>query len=962
MIQVNLFLNEIYSFLRTVSIKNVYIADYVRSQEIIRRNVDIVDDVDNPYYINLLGDYSVLDTEMIVKSLDIQDTEILFSKAALLDHPKTAFAYQIPGPWHDNLVTRFPLQQDLIKNILYPVPLLELTAAEASAAGVSEEVIYLARREKTITHIAALPNFSLLQYDITQLEPQESSSLIEALHAQLKVFQIRWDVSEFKYEEFFPITLWTVIWTTLPTLLLSQRIKNLRTTSVHTTHIWEYLTSKGLGDYRSILTHEQEMFLYKNMDYLIKTRGKDGTLSILADELLKTHNVTLRSKSLIYNKEDMVENGVPVAEVISSDIRDNTSPSQDGLDGFETVEQIFIREHADGLEPILSDDLIAIQEERFSHMKESWLPTKLVELNRIDLYSSEHNNFVKFVFQSILYRQHLGTINYNIVIRASDTEIDLSLSPGEVIALIVYATEREFNQKSIMTEDGIELYLGLEIIDEAGETVLVTEGNKLSFVGTVIEFRTPKIIPNNARLVMPYLDVLPNETEIEEDFVYSGVPYRISQVLDIPSKIDRIASNIGSINSADEFLELLDGQFSILNKDLEGIRSSGNATYHIAFDKLYSQLLVNGLFDMNLDIPHTTYEEWFDSNVQIGAVIEQIDETINPNVAYAELANDLILALIPLEDATSTVFSSFTNKDFRLMRQLFIQLCSYNISFLDTDQSLSSYLRFTPIVIRDQVEQLIDRETSFELPDLVINNTKCIDIETKIESNANVSGRSFREVVRFNNSIALLDTPLPDWEEEVFRAITIPLFQRQRVVDKELGSTIRLPTSFDPQDTVTGIEYDVDYINSIIPNYIKPGLQYKYYDLPVLTNSLPDFGLLTPVYEAVVPAVAFTGAENSSDFAVVYEGFVMVTEEDIYTFSLTSVDGSRLYIDDYLLIDKDGVVGPYVDSNGYELILGLHKIRVEMFVRTSFPELELSWMGGDLIGNAPITSTSLFNI
>lgn len=933
MIQTNIFLDEIYSFLRTVSIKNTYIADHIRSSEIIRRNVDDLADVDNPYYINLIGDYSPIDTEMTIKSLDFPDTTIVFNKENLELHPKTKFAYRVDGRWFNNLISRFPEQSDLIKNILYPVPLLPLSVVERNSVSTDAQALAL-QKVKTINHLASLPNFSLLHYDLSQLEPQETSSMITVLEQQLSYFRTRWDVADYQYEEFFPITLWSLLWTTLPNLLLMQRVKNLKTTSVHTTHIWEYLTSKGIGDYRSILTRQQQMFLYKNIEYIIKTRGKDGTLNILADELLKPQHVTLKSKSLILNSEDMEENGVPTAEIISSDIRDKSTPSQDGENGYETVETIFGREFADFLEPIYDEQLITDQEERFSHMKETWLPTKLVELNRIDLNTSNVKNFFAFLIETFLYRQSLETIDYNITIRPKDTEIDLNLSPGEVIALLAYCSNREFAQGSVMTADAIDAYVGLEIINSEGDKVLVTEGNKASFIGEYIEFRSLTQIPTSARLTLPYKDVMPSD--FDRDFEYSGITYKSSRVLDIDGKTSRIKTNIGNIPNNRDFIDLIDEHFGYMVKDLEGLRSNQNASYHIGFDLLYSQMQINGFFDLNLGINYTEYDEWFENSVQLEKVIDQYNESPDVKILYSELANDLIELMFPLERVESVVFSTFTANDFRLMKQLFIQLCSYNIAFLETDPTEDSYHRFTPIVIRDQLERELDLETTYKLPNIYEYFEHVYNQEHRIKSNARVSPRSIQNVVIGEQSYG---GGSKTRQIEVVSAPVVLLHQKQSFTDHIRTGEMSVPyTVFGARDTPTEIISDVARVNQEVPNYFKSGLKFNWYQLSTNLYQFPDYDNLPPAYPKDYVFTLFQYQDNigNVNIAGIFEGFVYIPEETDWKFIfLHKSGGIRFYIDDYLLIEN---INPslseidIVDGIHY-LTKGLHRVKMETFVR-----------------------------
>jgi len=68
-----------------------------------------------------------------------------------------------------------------------------------------------------------------------------------------------------------------------------------------------------------------------------------------------------------------------------------------------------------------------------------------------------------------------------------------------------------------------------------------------------------------------------------------------------------------------------------------------------------------------------------------------------------------------------------------------------------------------------------------------------------------------------------------------------------------------------------------------------------------------------------------------------------VSGDEVYQFGLNSDDGSRLWIDEKLVVDNDGLHGPLERTAYAALASGLHAIRVEWFNKTGGYELELSW-------------------
>lgn len=76
---------------------------------------------------------------------------------------------------------------------------------------------------------------------------------------------------------------------------------------------------------------------------------------------------------------------------------------------------------------------------------------------------------------------------------------------------------------------------------------------------------------------------------------------------------------------------------------------------------------------------------------------------------------------------------------------------------------------------------------------------------------------------------------------------------------------------------------------------------------------------------------------------LVYEGYIEVPTDGIYTFALTSNDGSMLYVDGQMLINNDGPHGDTKLTAQRALAKGWHKIRVEYFDMNNGGMLSLQW-------------------
>jgi hypothetical protein len=83
-------------------------------------------------------------------------------------------------------------------------------------------------------------------------------------------------------------------------------------------------------------------------------------------------------------------------------------------------------------------------------------------------------------------------------------------------------------------------------------------------------------------------------------------------------------------------------------------------------------------------------------------------------------------------------------------------------------------------------------------------------------------------------------------------------------------------------------------------------------------------------------------------FAFEFQGFIDVPATGVYRFYIRSDDGSRLWLDDVLTVDNDGLHSSRELSSAVALEKGLHPLRVAMFEQSGGFELGVSWSGPGL--------------
>jgi hypothetical protein len=109
---------------------------------------------------------------------------------------------------------------------------------------------------------------------------------------------------------------------------------------------------------------------------------------------------------------------------------------------------------------------------------------------------------------------------------------------------------------------------------------------------------------------------------------------------------------------------------------------------------------------------------------------------------------------------------------------------------------------------------------------------------------------------------------------------------------------------------------------------------------------MPNYRKLKPIFEGVATDLKVESRQPWPDnWGMEFEGNFQVDRPGVYTFYLNSDDGSRLYIDDQLVIDNDGDHSLLELNKVTTLTAGTHKLRIEFFEAGGEAILELDVEG-----------------
>ena len=96
-------------------------------------------------------------------------------------------------------------------------------------------------------------------------------------------------------------------------------------------------------------------------------------------------------------------------------------------------------------------------------------------------------------------------------------------------------------------------------------------------------------------------------------------------------------------------------------------------------------------------------------------------------------------------------------------------------------------------------------------------------------------------------------------------------------------------------------------------------------------DALPNFTTLTPVLTGTADTVGVSVRDVDNNFALVFSNQLTVTQAATYEFRTTSDDGSKLFVENILVVDNDGLHAPLTVTGQIFLNPGSYTLRIEFF-------------------------------
>lgn len=717
MVQLELYIREPINFLRTLTLKNSHFADLIWKNDVQPEYQDRLPTELNPYYRHIRGEYILandttevfgvqipnhriyrrLDEMIYIQSLDTQQ-QVPFTKETLAKHPKTASLYRIPNSYYTKLCESYPQYSDLIKSIVYPI----------------QEEVWCPRHQRMET-IETADNYTIFGYDEDMFQENERTSIYTALKTTLEMVRVRWDVKEFDYEDMFPIVHQGILWHLLYLTIFGQRILNVRTSKVHEFHIWSYLNSKGIGDYRDVLSLNQALFLYRNINYLLKNKGTQKNFSILIGALLRPMNVSLYSKSIV---QDVTRGTSSVVTSGTSDVDTVVKPKTVVLD-HNTLSASFsntCKPYPQILSNVAGDDAIIEQAECLvdntrhreygkavdivqrilnqykmgdGYTRVEEMNTGTIETTSIT-YDKEQESYLEYQDENLFEvstdkQDRRFAVTPHTFLDTKAHEIDRNITStlyNQVYAKFVQesilyrASEKDLNFSIIVTPPDTKVPLALD----ADQVVALLLYCACREVGITLE--KP---PVAAEVMWPYKKEFP---EIPEIFHYQGHKRHTKSYLTDYGFTDMVPYPLPLI-SADDMAEKIHSQaINFLHNFIEVHRSASSIHMEILL-KVYQQRCVKGWIPLSLinNIPYTQFFRVVDG---LADVIEQYDASVGPELEYSRFFDALMEQFYPVDTPLLLESETALNEKYRRVKQFFVEMCSYNVTFFDHIEGMTN--------------------------------------------------------------------------------------------------------------------------------------------------------------------------------------------------------------------------------------------------------------------------------
>lgn len=407
------YIKDILTLTKSLVIKSSVLAKSI-NRTLIENGIEVsANESEWKYYLNQSGLYHVTDNSRIMSSnldngvasflsaADIVDEVgyiwinsldtlemIPFTKDTLAQHPTTLRIYKEKSFYYDSLIKQYSKFITLINGILNPVDMDDILAAKDG---------------------------DILGYDKSLIERNEHD-LLDDLTVAIKDYIFNyWKPYYTKNNRLFDIVCHSQMMATIPSMILNLRHAKVNSVQAHSFHVTMKLASfMGLDRYYKQLTDGQAMFLYKNIDALVRGVGLTKTFNILIDELLTPSNIPLNTYNIRHDTSNLLLDGEVDIKFVKRKLNSVKSDATDDDLTFEEVTTLQSKLAVGNDEYYLTNADKVKDSLRYTKFNDE--DTKLIESSLIDTSKSSYISRRQLEVSNFIYSAANDLLNNTITI------------------------------------------------------------------------------------------------------------------------------------------------------------------------------------------------------------------------------------------------------------------------------------------------------------------------------------------------------------------------------------------------------------------------------------------------------------------------------------------------------------------------------------------------------------------
>lgn len=374
------------------------------------------------YYQNMAGIKHITNSDVRIKLIETNQI-VTLSKEVLDTYKYSREELKKQGDYYKDLLSKYPEDYLFIKGCIYPVDLETAIKAEEG---------------------------TILTYDKNYIEYNEYN-LISDLETFIKSIYKRYNISDYILtDELYFASFMGFLFSNIPNKIINLRLSKINTNEVHSFHLEQFFRGKlDLWENVSKLNNATKMWLYKNLDLLIKHIGSERTFTTILDKIFNENNIGVGE--YVLDKEDItlieqlddltksviINNGgkFTATKLNNSYTLDNNNKlSVDTLINLEltTVNDYDILPNAE-----LLDDVVRNETKKINNSVLYKQETKVLDINTVKLFKTHGVDPLLSVIDNWLYLASNNKYTRKLYYTDPNTKVAIEINPLEGFYILI---------------------------------------------------------------------------------------------------------------------------------------------------------------------------------------------------------------------------------------------------------------------------------------------------------------------------------------------------------------------------------------------------------------------------------------------------------------------------------------------------------------------------------------------